>query len=74
MMATTPIRMASRVRVAGRRGSRASKGSGNPRRQAWLRLWTLVHAQGLLNGTAGSQDDVTFIEDDRGRMAGWRRP
>jgi hypothetical protein len=74
MTATTQIRMASRIRVAGWRGSRASKGSGDPRRQAWLRLWTLLHAQGLINGTAGSRDDVTFIEDDRGRMTGWRRP
>jgi hypothetical protein len=40
----------------------------------WLRLPTLLHAQGLIDGTAGSRDDVTFIEDDRGRMAGWRRP
>jgi hypothetical protein len=74
MMATTQIWRTPRVRAAARRGSRASNGSGDSGRPVWLRLWTLLHAQGLIDGTAGSRDDVTFIGDDRGRMAGWRRP
>lgn len=72
-MATTQIWRASRVRAVARRVSRASNGSGGLGRRAELRLWTLLHAQGLINEAAGSRDDVTFIEDDRGRMSGWRR-
>jgi hypothetical protein len=41
-------------------------------RRAGRQLWTLLHAQGLIKGTAGSRDDVAFVEDDRRRMAGWR--
>ena len=74
MMATTQIWRTPRLRAAARRGSGASSRSADSGRPAWLRLWTLVHAQGLISGPAGSRDDVTFIEDDHGRMAGWRRP
>jgi hypothetical protein len=68
-MAATQIWRASRVRAVARRGSRAGNGSAGLGR----RLWTLLHAQSLINETAGSRDDVTFIEDDRRRMSGWRR-
>ena len=74
MMATTQIWRTPRARAAARRASSASNGSGDSVRRARLRLWMLLHAQGLINGAAGSRDDVTFIEDDRARMAGWRRP
>lgn len=71
-MATTQIPRAARVCAeAGREP--AAAGSGGRGRRAWLRLWALLHAQGLIGGTAGSRDDVAFIEDDRRRMAGWRR-
>ena len=36
------------------------------------RLRGLLRAQALLNGTAGGPYDVTFIEDDRGRLSGRR--
>jgi hypothetical protein len=70
MMATTQIGRASRVRAAsgrepvaddGRRGGRVAR-----------RLWALLHAQGLINGTAGSPHDVAMVEDDRGRMSARR--
>jgi hypothetical protein len=72
-MATTHIWRASRVPVLARRGSTARDGSGGPGRRAGVRLWALLHAQGLINGAAVSRDDVTLVEDDRGRMSGWRR-
>jgi hypothetical protein len=59
--------------VLARRGTTARDGSGGRGRRAGVRLWALLHAQGLINGTAVPRDDVTFVEDDRGRMAGWRR-
>jgi hypothetical protein len=33
------------------------------------RIWTLLNAQALLNGTAGTPDGAALIEDDRWRMA-----
>jgi hypothetical protein len=47
-------------------------GSGSRSRRAGRRLWILMHAQALLNGTTGSPGDVAFIEDDRQRLAGRR--
>lgn len=73
MMATSQIWRASRAPAVTRRESRAANGGAGLGRRAGLRLWTLLHAPGLINGTAGSTGDVSFIEDDRGRMSGWRR-
>jgi len=44
-----------------------------PRRQnsshrLGLRLWTLVHAQSLLDGPGSGADPVAFIEDDYRRL------
>jgi hypothetical protein len=69
-MAITQIWTGSRVRAAD--GREAVAGGGRPGRRAGRQLWTLLHAQGLINGTAGSRDDVTFVEDDRRRMAARR--
>jgi hypothetical protein len=66
-MAGTQIWKASRIRAAGGRASLVSGGSTRGRR-AGLRLWTLLNAQALINGTTGTPDDVAFIEDDRWRM------
>ena len=66
-MAITQIWRAPRVRAAGGREPVAG-GSGLGRR-AGRQLWTLLHAQGLITGTAGCRDVVTFVEDDRGRMS-----
>jgi hypothetical protein len=71
-MAATQIWRAPRVRAVDD-GEPAASGRGGRGRRAGLRLWTLLRAQGLINGTAGSRDDVALIEDDRARMAGWRR-
>jgi len=65
-MAVTTIWRASRMRAA---DGRASAASGRPsrRHRAGHRLWALLNAQAVLNGTAG-----TLIEDDRQRMAARR--
>jgi hypothetical protein len=40
--------------------------------QVGRRLWALLNAQALLNGTAGSPGGVIPAEDDRQRLAGRR--
>lgn len=70
-MAGTQIYRASRIGAADGRAPTAS-GMGRRRHRAGLRLWTLLNAQGLLNGTAGTPAGAAFIEDDRWRMAGRR--
>jgi hypothetical protein len=56
----TSVAPASTVRARGGRGR-------------WGRqLWSLLHAQALLNGTAGGRGDVTVIEDDYRRLAARR--
>ncbi len=70
-MAGTEIWRGSRIRAAGSRASAASD-RGSRGRRAGLRLWTVLNAQALLNGTAGSSDGVAFIEDDRRRLAARR--
>ena len=70
-MAGTWIWRASRIGAAEGRVSTAS-GRGSRSHRAGLGLWTLLNAQALLNGTAGTRDGVTAIEDDRWRMAGRR--
>jgi len=69
-MAITQIWRDSRVLTA--EGREPVAGGGGSGRRAGRQLWTLLHAQGLIKGTAGSRDDVAFVEDDRRRMAGWR--
>jgi len=67
-MAITQIWTGTRVRAA-ENGEPAAGGG----RRAVRQLWALLHAPGLINGTAGSRDVVTFVEDDRRRMSA-RRP
>ena len=70
-MAGTQIWRASRIGTA---GGRASAGNGrlSHGHRVGLRLWALLNAQALLNGTAGPRDGVARIEDDRWRMAARR--
>jgi len=70
-MAGTQTWKASRIRAADGRASRVS-GRGGRSHRAGLRLWTLLNAQALLNGTAGTPDGVALVEDDRRRMAARR--
>jgi hypothetical protein len=35
-------------------------------------MWTLMHAQAVLNGATGGAGDVALIEDDRRRLAARR--
>ena len=37
-----------------------------------MRLWTLLHAQALLQGTIGGAGDALNAEDDRWRLAAHR--
>jgi hypothetical protein len=69
-MVTTQIWRASRVRAAC--GREPVAGDGRRGGRARRRLWALLHAQGLINGMAGSRDDVAFVEDDSGRMSARR--
>jgi len=70
-MAITEIWTGSRARAAG--GEEPVAGIGRPGRRAGRQLWALLHAPGLIKGTAGSRDVVAFVEDDRRRMSA-RRP
>ena len=70
-MAVTQIWRASRIRAADGRAPTASGRRGSSRR-AGHRLWALLNAQALLNGTAGTPGGATLIEDDRRRMAARR--
>jgi hypothetical protein len=68
-MAITQTCRAPRMHAADGPASTASD-TGTGSRRAWARLWVLLHAQALLNGTAGTAGGVALIEDDRRRMAG----
>ena len=70
-MAITQIWRASRIPVADGRASTVS-GRRCPSHRAGPRLWALLNAQALLNGTAGTLGGVAPIEDDRRRMAARR--
>ena len=70
-MAGTQIWRISRTGAADGRASTAS-GRGGRSYRTGLRLWALLNAQALLNGTAGTPGGAGFIEDDRWRMAGRR--
>jgi hypothetical protein len=69
-MAITEIWTAPRAGAAD--GREPVAGGGRPGRRAGRRLWTLLHAQALINGTAGSGDVATLVEDDRRRMSARR--
>lgn len=70
-MAVTQIWRGSRIRAAGGRAPAAS-GRRSRRHRAGHRLWALLNAQALLNGTAGTPGGVAFIEDDHRRMTARR--
>jgi hypothetical protein len=73
MMAVTQIWRVSRARAA---DGCASPAGDNRRRghRAGTRLWVLLNAQALFDGTAVRPDGVAvFAEEDRRRMAA-RRP
>lgn len=70
-MTETQSWRASRIHVS--RGLASTVGgAGSRSRRAGIRLWSLLHAQALLNGTTGGPGDVTFVEDDRRRLAARR--
>jgi hypothetical protein len=61
----------TRIRAACGRASTAG-GRGSRSYRAGLRLWTLLNAQALLNGTAGTPDSTALVADDRQPMAARR--
>lgn len=68
-MTQTRIWPGARALAAGDR-TPAIRDSGDHR--TVLRLWTLLHAQALLQGTIGGRHSAAFIEDDRRRLAASR--
>ena len=70
-MAVTQIWRASRIRAANGRAPTAS-GRRSRSHRTGHRLWALLNAQALLNGTAGTPGGVALVEDDRRRMAARR--
>lgn len=69
-MAITQIRRPSRIAAADGQAP-AARGRSRKRRTG-SRLWALLNAQALLDGTAGTPDGVFLAEDDSRRMARWR--
>ena len=67
-MIETELRPA-RHALAGGDGANAARKSKS--RMA-MRLWTLLHAQALLQGTISGADGVLTEEDDRWRLAAHR--
>ena len=67
-MTETQILEGARIHPA-RRAS-AARGDARRGRRWGSRLWSLLHAQAILDGTSGGPHDVAFIEDDRRRLAG----
>ncbi len=70
-MTDTQVWRSSRIREARGQAS-PTVGAGSRKRRAFPRLWTLLHAQALLNGATGGPGDVALIEDDRSRLAARR--
>ena len=70
-MAETQVWRASRIRRT-HGGAPMVIGAESRRYRAGVRLWALLHAPALLRGTAGGPGDVTFVEDDRRRLAARR--
>ena len=70
-MAVTQVWRNSRIRAADGQESTAS-GRRSRSHRAGPRLWAMLNAQALLNGTAGTPDGIAPIEDDRRRMAARR--
>ena len=57
------------VTILGSNADARQKHKRTPRRRTSLQLWTLLHAQALLDGRTRGTDDVAFIEDDCRRLA-----
>jgi len=70
-MAETQIFQGARIHPASRQASTV-RGGGSRGRGWGIRLWSLLHAQAILDGASGGPHDVAFIEDDRGRLAARR--
>jgi hypothetical protein len=67
-MTETQILEGARIHPAGR--ASAGRRDARPGRRWGSLLWSLLHAQAVLDGTCGGPYDVAFIEDDRRRLAG----
>jgi hypothetical protein len=70
-MAETQVWRDSRIRRARGEAPVAARAAGRGRR-ARRALWSLLHAQSLLDGSVGGPYDVAVVEDDRRRLAARR--
>ena len=70
-MAVIQDRRAPQVPAADDRAATATD-RGRRSRRPRHRLWALLNAQALLNGTAGPPGGVLPVEDDRRRLAARR--
>jgi hypothetical protein len=50
----------------------ASAADSSSSRRLAVRLWTLLHAQALLEGTIGGIDGASYTEDDHRRLTARR--
>jgi hypothetical protein len=57
------------TRAVPRRTAAAAAKAPHPVRRAGARLWIVVHAQGLLSGTAAVSHHAALVEDDRLRLS-----
>jgi hypothetical protein len=55
-----------------RAGGNGANAAGSSKSRLAMRLWTLLHAQALLQGTIGAAGGVLNAEDDRWRLAAYR--
>ena len=46
--------------------------AGSIKSRLTVRLWTVLHAQALLQGTIGGAGGASYVEDDRWRLAAHR--
>jgi len=51
----------------------AARARGGRRSRVGRQIWSLLHAQAVLNATVGSRGDFTVIEDDYRRLAARRQ-
>lgn len=72
MMITTDAGRSPRSPAACRAATGTGSGLRRSRRlagRAGARLWALLHAQALISGTVAGPSEVSFVEDDRRRLA-----
>jgi hypothetical protein len=57
------------TRAVPRRAAATAAKAPHPVRRAGTRLWIMLHAQALLNGTPAGIHHAAFVEDDHPRLS-----